>query len=123
LPTITNHQNDYNFHILCLSNGGLPEQDKIIEKEFEKSCLFLGISKFQILQDELLQQKSKNTWSASHISNRIIDYLQENNIKALISFDEFAINLENNQMAISKAIKYFKNCLIFFKNIYGLLKD
>ena len=125
MPTITNHQNDYNFHILCLSNGGLPEQDKIIEKGFEKCCIFLRISKFQIIQDELLQHQSKNAWSASHISNRIIDYLQSNNIKALISFDEFAINRENNKIAISKAIKYLKNYLFLlsFINLYCFFKD
>ena len=91
---------------MSLSYGRIEgEQEKIIEKEFEKTCSFLGIKKFLFQQDESLKYDSSNEWSASHISNKIIEYVQANNIKALISFDEYAVDKKINHLSIAKALK------------------
>lgn len=100
-----NHKNEYNFHILCLSSGFPAEEQKIKEKEFEKCCQFLELKKFLLLQEDLLLYNEAKTWPISYISNKIIDYIQINNIKAIIAFDEYAINGESGRNAISKAIR------------------
>jgi hypothetical protein len=104
-PTIVNHKKDYYFHILCLSAGCANQLETIAEKEFEKTCGFLETKKCQIFQDELLKFDTQTEWPVSHISNKILDYVGSNNIKALISFDDFGVNGNDKNISIAKAFK------------------
>lgn len=98
MPTIKNHKDDYFFHVLCFSYGCANEREKIVEKEFENVCHRLQLHKYGIINDENLE-KSKNQWPASFLSNKIIEYVQNNGIKALISYDEYF------ESGLSQAIK------------------
>ena len=66
----------------------------------------MEIKKFTILQEESLKNDPKIEWSASLISNKILDYIAENNVKALITYDEYGVNGDNKNTAIAKSLKY-----------------
>lgn len=82
-----------------MSYGCENVEEKILEKEFENCCNMLEIKKFQILSNEVFRKPSKE-WPISFISNKLIEYMKQNNIKALISYDE------KKDIPISKSLKY-----------------
>lgn len=101
-----NHIGDYTFHVLSMSIGGRDHESKELEKEFEKTCALLEISRFHIVSDESLRPDSPKEWPASLISIKILDYIQEHSIKALISFDESGVDYKQSNVSIAKALKY-----------------
>lgn len=66
----------------------------------------MEIKKFTISQEESLNNDPKIEWSASLISNKILDYIAENHVKAMIAYDEYGVNGDDKNVAIAKSLKY-----------------
>ncbi|CAD8151799.1 unnamed protein product [Paramecium octaurelia] len=109
LPTITYLQdNNYEIHLMCLSNGNANKIGKIRESELEKCCQYLKIKKLTIINDGDLQDSMTATWPIEKIQKIVQKYIDENNIKGIITFDKHGISGHLNHIACYKAISTMK---------------
>ncbi|CAD8060953.1 unnamed protein product [Paramecium primaurelia] len=109
LPTITYlNDNNYQIHLICLSNGNANKIGKIRESELEKCCNYLKIKKLTIINDEHLQDSMTATWPIEKIQNVVQNYIEENNIKGIITFDQHGVSGHLNHIACYKAISTMK---------------
>ncbi|CAD8081211.1 unnamed protein product [Paramecium sonneborni] len=109
LPTIS-YLNDKNYevHLLCLSNGNANNIGKIREAELQKCCKYLKINKLTIINDEHLQDSMSISWPIEKIQKIVEDYILQNNIKGVITFDKNGISDHVNHIACYKAISTMK---------------
>lgn len=95
-------------YILCLSNGNYYGLGDTREKEFHKSCNCLSIEsnriKFKIINSNELQDHPTKEWSSENILYYVNDYLKENDINSILSFDERGISSHRNHCDISRAL-------------------
>ncbi|CAK86263.1 unnamed protein product (macronuclear) [Paramecium tetraurelia] len=109
LPTITYlNDNNYEAHLICLSNGNANKIGKIREAELEKCCKYLSINKVTIINDEQLQDSMSVMWPIEKIQKIVEEYIAENNIKGVITFDNKGISGHLNHIACYKAISSMK---------------
>jgi len=81
---------------------------KVREKELENAARVLSFDRFQILEDEELQDGPQEFWSPDYIVNRIIEYTSTHNTSGIISFDTQGISGHPNHISIGLALKLLK---------------
>ncbi|CAD8067364.1 unnamed protein product [Paramecium primaurelia] len=109
LPTITYlNDNNYEIHLICLSKGNANKMGKIREVELEKCSKYLKIKKLTIINDKDLQDSMSVMWPIEKIQKIVEEYIDENNIKGVITFDKKGISGHLNHIACYEAISSMK---------------
>ena len=105
--SLTNKPNK--IFLLCLSNGnyyGIGEQRT---KELEQCCRVLGVEKVVVIDDNRLEDKPNEWWDESVVSHHIMDFVDQNDIQVIISFDEYGISGHTNHRVIYRVLSDLKS--------------
>ena len=110
-PTILNllkQERRNRLHVLCLSNGNYYGQGVVREEELRKSCLKLNrnivveiVTKFQ--------DSPSIEWDLDEVESTVTNYVKDNRIDCLITFDEWGISSHVNHKSLNKAISKIKH--------------
>jgi N-acetylglucosaminylphosphatidylinositol deacetylase len=94
-PSIIALSKQNNIHILCLSTGSKSNnlgndknQGAIRKKELKDACSVFKIKKYQIINSKNLQDGMGNHWNINEINRQVSKYIRNNNISAVITFEE-----------------------------------
>ena len=109
-PTIKNIKESNNIHFICLSNGNYEGQGNIREKELNNLLLKLNLNKLLILNFE---DNINKFWNIEKIEKIIKEYINQNNIDILITFDKKGISYHPNHISCFLGIQNIKNVDIF----------
>ncbi|KAF7489823.1 N-acetylglucosaminyl-phosphatidylinositol de-N-acetylase [Sarcoptes scabiei] len=123
-------------HLLCLSNGNYYGFGQNRQQELNDCCKHLlnylieeqcdndstirelvrKLFQWKVLNDLRLQDSPESNWSVDYIRTLVEEYVQQNNIGSLITFDQTGVSDHPNHRAVSRAVsqsKFLKeNCQI-----------
>lgn len=110
-------------HLLCLSNGNFYGDGNKRTDELDSACKFLldycqtGLNGHQQDDNAFVWKVINNThlpdspaidWPSDLIRQIVIDYVKQNDISRVITFDQYGISGHSNHIAIYETLK---NCL------------
>lgn len=81
-PTLSSLSSQYFIHFLCLSHG-----TSIRASELEKSAQYFGIYKYECIHNENMIDGLKSNWCKDTIRKTVKDYVNQNDIQAIFTFD------------------------------------
>lgn len=112
-PSILRVVKDNDIYLLCLSNGNAEGLGKIREKELFESCRILGIpsKNIKIIENSEMQDSMSSQWDPNLISQILLEFVTEQNIDIVITFDEFGISKHPNHIACYYGALTFYNSL------------
>ncbi|WWC88176.1 uncharacterized protein L201_003081 [Kwoniella dendrophila CBS 6074] len=106
-PTILSLvQDGWDVRGLCLSTGNSSGSGDIRSEELYGSYEALGVNRdeVKVLNDPGLQDSMTAQWDTRLIADIVEDYIKENPIDLIITFDEIGITQHPNHIAISKSL-------------------
>jgi N-acetylglucosaminylphosphatidylinositol deacetylase len=98
-PTISSLHEQYFIHFLCLSHGNTHRAE-----ELAKSAEYLGAFKYECIHNENMIDGMTIKWDEQTIRDTVKQYVQENNIKAIFTFDQYGISNHINHRSIYHAL-------------------
>ncbi|EGR27674.1 n-acetylglucosaminyl-phosphatidylinositol de-n-acetylase, putative [Ichthyophthirius multifiliis] len=108
LPAIKDLESQYEMHLLSFSNGDFDKLGKIREIELEKSCKKLGFVKYQIINDQEIQDGMQNKWPIQKMAEIVKKYTIENSIKGIFTFDNKGVSGHPNHIDVYKCIYFYQ---------------
>lgn len=110
-PTILNLKKvNINMHILCLSNGNFYGNGKLRERELMNSAEYLGVpfEQCHIIDSPRLQDDPNANWKKEDIIECVLDFIDNNCIDILITFDNHGVSHHSNHISIYKAVNWLQ---------------
>jgi len=107
LPTIFSLVQSDRLYLLCLSVGDFEGLGQTRKRELQKSCSLLGINDFHIVEDERLKDGPDENWDHFVIASLVQNFVKENCIDEIITFDESGVSGHPNHKAIFHGINHF----------------
>jgi len=101
--------------LLCLSNGNADGLGTKREEELQKCCKFLSnciglffdlveIEKTTCLNHEKLQDGFKQIWDLDLIADIVFNYIKENKIDGILTFDKNGVSGHPNHKAVHQGV-------------------
>jgi N-acetylglucosaminylphosphatidylinositol deacetylase len=94
-------------HVLCLTNGNYYGQGELREDELRNSCLKLNRNIIVKIVTKFHDSPSIE-WDLDEVERTVTNYIKDNRIDYLITFDELGISLHANHRSLNKSILKIK---------------
>lgn len=98
---------EWQTHLLVLSRGNFDGLGDVREAEMKACATFLGVNpeRLAVLEDPALQDGMQNQWSAQHIADVVLQYVDTHGIDAVFTFDDYGVSGHPNHIAVFRGVR------------------
>jgi N-acetylglucosaminylphosphatidylinositol deacetylase len=110
-----------NMFVLCMTNGNFYGKGVERESELKASCFnLLGEHSLKLINEPSLPDDPKIEWNSQICLRLIDDYLSENKIDLLVTFDQMGVSSHSNHCFLNKIVRKLnqKPEMYFLKTVF-----